>query len=145
MRYENRFEYRMAERRSRGILLVVLILLLLGAGWFYYVSAAVSPAIRSTPVSDSMIGLQPLPSAEVTMYSSSTCPVCTAMREDLRKAGILYTEYFIDKEAYRKVELEHRLQKYQIQDGRVGTPVLFVGDVMYMGRARIEDLRKDMR
>jgi glutaredoxin len=144
MRHENHFEFKRRDNPVRWVFRIFLVLLLLGAAWFYFKQHNSITASRSTPVSESTIAAQDLPTAEVTMYSLSTCPVCAAMRNDLQKADILYTEYFIDKEAYRKVELEHRLSNYKVPGGVVGTPVLFVGKVMYMGRADVNDIRKDM-
>ena len=145
MRRAEQYMFRRREHPARGMFAGLLLLLAFGTALLYF-----KPDIFLSPTN----GLRPAPSftlpetapqGRVVMYSLSSCTVCAVMRFNLEDAHIAYTEYFIDKDPARKAELDQRLQKYKIANAKVGTPVLFIGDVLYIGRTPIEDIQRDLR
>lgn len=60
---------------------------------------------------------------ELIMYSLTTCGYCKQKAKELRLAGIPYTEYYIDKDHKRRVELNDKLSKSGYPAKGYGTPI----------------------
>ena len=63
--------------------------------------------------------------AEVTIYSSNTCPYCVSAKEYLDEKGVQYTEKNINEDPEARRELMAR--------GHMGVPVIIVGDEEIVG------------
>lgn len=68
------------------------------------------------------------------MYSSSTCPNCTAAKEYLKEKGYEYEEKNVSSDAEAKKEL--------LAMGYMGVPVIFVDDEVVVGfnKGKLDEL-----
>lgn len=71
---------------------------------------------------------------EITVYSKSTCPYCTAAKALLTKKGARFTEIDILKQP------EQRAQMIQRAGGRTTVPQIFIGDKHVGGCDDLHDL-----
>lgn len=63
--------------------------------------------------------------ADVTIYSSNTCPYCVAAIDYLNEKGVDFVEKNINEDANARKELMAR--------GHMGVPVIVVGDEEIVG------------
>ncbi len=80
-------------------------------------------------------------SHQLVMYSLTTCGYCTIKRQELQRAGIPFTEYFIDKDISARQRLNEKLQKAGIQGGSIGTPLFEVNGQMITGNPPFQKLQ----
>ena len=59
--------------------------------------------------------------AVVTLYGTAYCPYCMAARRLLKLKGVPYTEFNLDSEPAKRVEMEQR-------SGRQSVPQIFIND-----------------
>lgn len=57
------------------------------------------------------------------MYSQTTCSFCKKKAEELQRAGIRYTEYYIDKDRQKRDELTEKLKQAGFKPMGYGTPI----------------------
>lgn len=71
---------------------------------------------------------------KIKMYSSSTCPNCTAAKEYLKEKGYEYEEKNVSSDAEAKKEL--------LAMGYMGVPVIFVDDEVVVGfnKGKLDEL-----
>ena len=72
------------------------------------------------------IAEQLAPGNTVVMYSLTTCGYCVEKRERLTRAGIPFSEYFVDSDASRMEEFNALLTANNMPGGAVGTPTFTV-------------------
>lgn len=60
---------------------------------------------------------------QLIMYSLTTCGYCKQKAQELRSAGIRYTEYFIDQDSGKRKELNDKLAKAGFPARGYGTPI----------------------
>lgn len=94
-------------------LLVFVVVLMVYGAWQHF--SQTSPGLQANAVHD-----------EVIMYSLTTCGYCKQKRLELHAAGIVFTEYFIDKDVPRRNELNRKLEQAGFSPRRYGTPILDV-------------------
>ncbi|MGO1369894.1 MAG: glutaredoxin family protein [Senegalia sp. (in: firmicutes)] len=72
--------------------------------------------------------------ANVTVYTSSTCPHCTSAKEYLKEKGVDFTE--------KNVTTDSAARKELIQKGYMGVPVIIVDGEEMVGfdKNRLEEL-----
>lgn len=72
--------------------------------------------------------------ADVTIYSSNTCPYCVSAIEYLNEKGVEFTEKNINEDPNARKELMAR--------GHMGVPVILVGDEEIVGfdKAKLDQL-----
>lgn len=70
----------------------------------------------------------------IEMYSLSTCGNCKITARNLHAAGMVYTEYMIDKDSAKHRELSQRLRAKNVGGGSISVPVIFVNDKILVGR-----------
>ncbi|MBU6469959.1 MAG: glutaredoxin 3 [Gammaproteobacteria bacterium] len=58
----------------------------------------------------------------VTVYSTRVCPYCMRAKALLQSRHIAYTEYLVDQEPARRVEMQQK------SGGRRSVPQIFIGD-----------------
>ncbi|MGH8293767.1 MAG: glutaredoxin 3 [Gammaproteobacteria bacterium] len=58
----------------------------------------------------------------VTVYSTRVCPYCMRAKALLQSKHIAYTEYLVDQEPARRVEMQQKT------GGRRSVPQIFIGD-----------------
>ncbi|MDE2069784.1 MAG: glutaredoxin 3 [Gammaproteobacteria bacterium] len=58
----------------------------------------------------------------VTVYSTRVCPYCMRAKALLQSKHIAYTEYLVDQEPARRVEMQQK------SGGRRSVPQIFIGD-----------------
>lgn len=80
----------------------------------------------------------------VLMYSLTTCGYCDQKRQDLARARIPFTEYFIDKDPARQDELTRKLQRAGIPAQRIGTPTFDVHGYMLVNNPPMEKIREHL-
>lgn len=78
----------------------------------------------------------------VIMYSLTTCGYCKQKRRELEAAGIAFTEYFIDKDADRRNELNLKMEQSGLPPRRYGTPILDVHGTMLPNNPSLETIRR---
>lgn len=71
--------------------------------------------------------------SEVVVYSSSTCPYCTSLKEYLDKNNVEYVEKNISTDAQARADL--------MEKGHMGVPVTVIGDKEIVGfdQAKIKE------
>ncbi|NKB37647.1 MAG: hypothetical protein GKR93_10825 [Gammaproteobacteria bacterium] len=67
---------------------------------------------------------------QVIMYSLTTCGYCNKKRRELEKKHIRFTEYFVDKDRSREIELWDKLEKSGYKSNYYGTPTFDVYGIM---------------
>lgn len=74
--------------------------------------------------------------ADVTIYSTNTCPHCVAAKEYFKEKGISFTE--------KNVQTDTLARKELMEMGHMGVPVIFVDgeEIVGFDRDRIEELLK---
>jgi glutaredoxin len=82
---------------------------------------------------------------EVIMYSLTTCGYCKQKRRELEGAGIDFAEYFIDKDAKRRDELNAKMERSGLPPHRYGTPILDVHGTMLPNNPSLETIRRAQR
>lgn len=85
------------------------------------------------------------PGNQVVMYSLTTCGYCKALRAQMTKAGIPFTEYFMDTDEARKQEFFQLLQTYNAPPGGVGTPSLVVNDALLLNNPSLAEIKKHLK
>ncbi len=72
--------------------------------------------------------------ADVTIYTSNTCPYCTMAKDYLDEKGIQYNEKNINEDSNAKKEL--------IDRGHMGVPVIIIDDEEIVGfnKPRLEEI-----
>lgn len=63
--------------------------------------------------------------ADVIVYSSSTCPYCTSLKEYLEKNDVEFVEKNISTDSEARTELMNK--------GHMGVPVTVIGDTEIVG------------
>ncbi len=58
----------------------------------------------------------------VTVYSTRVCPYCMRAKALLQSKHIAYTEYLVDQEPARRVEMQQK------SGGRRSVPQIFIGE-----------------
>ena len=91
-------------------------------GTLYYGSRL----LLAPDMAEANIAEQLAPSNHVVMYSLTTCGYCAEKRERLTRAGIPFSEYFVDRDASRMAEFNALLTAHNIPGGAVGTPTITV-------------------
>jgi len=74
--------------------------------------------------------------ADITIYSTNTCPHCVAAKEYFNQKGIPFTE--------KNVQTDMNARKELMSMGHMGVPVIFIDgeEVVGFDKERIEDLLK---
>ena len=85
------------------------------------------------------------PDNQVVMYSLTTCGYCKALRNQMTKAGIPFSEYFLDTDEARKQEFFQLLQSYNAPPGGVGTPSLLVNDALLVNNPSLAEIKKHLK
>jgi len=62
----------------------------------------------------------------VTVYSTSSCPYCTMVKDYLRKKQITFTEYDVGRDERKAQEMIHK-------SGQMGVPVVDIGGKILVG------------
>lgn len=72
--------------------------------------------------------------AEVTVYTSNTCPYCTLAKNYLTEKGVDYTE--------KNVQTDKEARKELMGMGHMGVPVLVINDQEIVGfdKEKIDEL-----
>ncbi len=78
----------------------------------------------------------------VYMYSLTTCGYCKKKAREMADEGILFTEYYIDKEPERNQELSDKLKKAGFTPQGYGTPILDVHGVMLPNNPSLDTIKK---
>ncbi len=75
--------------------------------------------------------------AEVTVYTSNTCPYCTLAKNYLTEKGIEYIE--------KNVQTDKEARKELMSMGHMGVPVLIVNgqEVVGFDKEKIDELLKE--
>ena len=81
---------------------------------------------------------------EVIMYSLTTCGFCKQKARELKQEGIVFIEYFIDKDRKRKKELNTKLSQAGYKPKSYGTPIMDVHGVMLPNNPAISKIRQAM-
>ncbi len=79
---------------------------------------------------------------EVIMYALTTCGFCQVRARELTAAGIPFTEYFIDRDADRRTELQAKLQRAGLPPRQYGTPIMDVHGRLLPDNPSLEDIRR---
>ena len=82
---------------------------------------------------------------QAVMYSLTTCGYCKALRGQMTKAGIPFTEYFLDTNKAREQEFFQILAAYNAPPGGVGTPSLVVNDVLLINNPSLAEIKKHLK
>lgn len=74
--------------------------------------------------------------ANVTIYSSNTCPHCIAAKDYFKENGIPFTE--------KNVQTDMNARKELMSMGHMGVPVIFIDgeEIVGFDRDRIDELLK---
>lgn len=91
------------------------------------------------------VGRQAARHNEVIMYSLTTCGYCKAKARELQAAGIAYSEYYIDKDADRRNELNRKLEQAGFPPRGYGTPILDVHGTLLPNNPSLESIRRHLR
>ncbi|MFA7388148.1 MAG: glutaredoxin family protein [Thiohalobacteraceae bacterium] len=81
---------------------------------------------------------------EIIMYSLTTCGYCKQKGRELKAAGIGFTEYFIDRDADRREELNRKLEQSGLPPQRYGTPIMDVRGTMLPNNPSLDVIRRYM-
>jgi glutaredoxin len=85
------------------------------------------------------------PDNQVVMYSLTTCPYCKQKRQQMTKAGIPFTEYFLDANPAKQSELDALLRAHRVPAGAVGTPTLTVNGELLINNPDLSEIKKHLR
>jgi len=91
------------------------------------------------------IGDQLAADNEVIMYSLTTCGYCKETARKLRKSGIPFREYFLDKGEAANSEFARLLEVNNAAGGVVGTPSLKVNGVLLLNNPSLDEIRARLR
>lgn len=80
----------------------------------------------------------------VIMYSQTTCGYCVQKKQELRAAGIIFEEYFIDTDANKLAELQRKLGEAGYRPSAYGTPILDVHGFMLPNNPSLDTIRKHL-
>lgn len=78
----------------------------------------------------------------VIMYSLSTCGYCNQKREQLKREGIPFKEYFIDRDSTQLAALEDKLRASGYKSRSVGTPTFDVNGTMLPNNPDIATIKE---
>lgn len=81
---------------------------------------------------------------EVIMYSLTTCGFCKTRARELRSERIAYKEYYIDRDAERRDELNSKLKQAGYPPRSYGTPIMDVHGWVLPNNPSIEVIREHM-
>lgn len=81
----------------------------------------------------------------IVMYSLTTCGYCAAKRQEFDRAGIRYTELFVDTDGEAAESLNRKLAATGHAGGGVGTPVVEVNGVLLANNPPMAEIRKHFR
>ena len=79
------------------------------------------------------------------MYSLTTCGYCAAKRREFDRAGIRYTELFVDTDGDAAESLSRKLAAIGHGGGGVGTPIVEVNGVLLPNNPPMAEIRKHFR
>ena len=82
---------------------------------------------------------------EVIMYSLTTCGYCKQKAVDLRRENIVFTEYFIDTDRYRRDEVNQKLSNAGFKPQRYGVPILDVHGTMLPNNPSMSKIKSAMK
>ncbi len=82
------------------------------------------------------------PHNEVIMYSLTTCGYCKAKAREMEAAGIDYQEYYMDRDAGRKKELNVKMRRAGFPPRNWGTPILDVKGTILPGNPSLARIQK---
>lgn len=85
------------------------------------------------------------PGNRVVMYSLTTCPYCKATHAKLIRAGIPFTEYFLDTDPSRMQELGALLRASHVPPGSVGTPTIEVNGTLLINNPDMKTIRRHLK
>ena len=91
------------------------------------------------------IGDQLAKGNEVIMYSLTTCPYCKSTAAKLRKSGIPFTEYFIDRGEAANSEFSRLLAYNGVTSSAVGTPSLKVNGKLLLNNPSLREIKAQLR
>jgi glutaredoxin len=94
---------------------------------------------------DKNIAAQLAPGNQVVMYSLTTCPYCRDKREWMHRAGIPFTEYFVDSDQSKRQELNELMATHRIPAGGVGTPILLVNGDLLVNNPGKDEIRQRLK
>jgi glutaredoxin len=117
------------------MLRTVLIVIAVGVG--VAVSGIMRPAAEKAP-------LEQYARARIVMYSLTTCGYCNMKRAELKRHGIPFVEYFLDKDPARKRELFEKLIRAGYQGQGIGTPTFEVNGTMLPNNPSLATIRKHL-
>lgn len=69
---------------------------------------------------------------KVELYATSWCPYCHEAKAYLEANGVAYVEYDVELDEAAQQRHQQLLGDYR-QEGRVGVPLLVVGENVYLG------------
>ena len=108
------------------------------------VAVAVGFALKShTDVE--FIGDRLAPDNEVVMFSLTTCSYCRSLRARFNRAGVPFTELFVDESERDKQYFFEVLSRYQAPGGGVGTPSLLVNGILMLNNPDYDDIVANLR
>lgn len=81
----------------------------------------------------------------IIMYSLTTCGYCKSMRRKFEANNIPFTEYFVDVDQARFLELTQKLQAAGYMGGGIGTPTLDVNGRMMPNNPPFEEVLRQAR
>lgn len=81
---------------------------------------------------------------EVIMYSLTTCGFCKQKARVLKQEGIVFTEYYIDKESRRRKELNSKLSQAGYPPKSYGTPIMDVHGVILPNNPSLAKIKQAM-
>lgn len=115
-------------------------LLLFAAGVYLAVHLSGGRSVFEPNIADKLA-----PGNEVIMYSLTTCGYCKATRARLDRAGIPYTEYFLDTDPAKMREFDRLLAARSVWPGGIGTPTLVVNGALLLNNPSLRDIKQHLK
>ncbi|MDQ5988435.1 MAG: hypothetical protein CSYNP_04195 [Syntrophus sp. SKADARSKE-3] len=82
------------------------------------------------------------PGNTIIMYSLSYCSFCKNLSDELKRANIEFTEYYVDKDGSKSEELTQKLMKGGVPGGNILMPVVDLGGVILADRPSLADIQR---
>lgn len=81
---------------------------------------------------------------ELIMYSMTTCGNCKAKVRELKREGIEFTEYYIDKDSSKKDEFYERLAAAGFKGNRYGVPTFDANRIMLPNNPKMSLIKEKL-
>ncbi len=85
------------------------------------------------------------PHNKLIMYSLTTCGYCKQKVIELKKENISFTEYFIDKDQKKQLELTEKLTQAGFKPKRFGTPIFDAHGVMLPNNPKMSLIKSTLK